>query len=185
MYYVFVCPKCQSHSQLWQPSSKTVRCQKCNAVSKTESLRVFGPFETHAEAVEKRAVVQAELSRALGTFADFKSAELTAPAASATPAKPAASAASAAPTESAVLTSLTALTAPIEKEVLLKPPKAKKPQQIITEVLIENGKMIVADCEYYCAERGVDSETFQKIMGKMIEAGIVYRPDKGLVALVP
>lgn len=151
MYYVFVCPKCQSHSQLWQPGSKTIRCQKCNAVSKTESLRVFGPFETHADAVEKRAAIQAELSQTAGTgiFADSK------------------------------------LTVPIEKEVLFKTPKAKKPQQIITEILIENGKMIVADCEYYCAKRGVDSETFQKMLAKMIEAGIVYRPDKGLIALVP
>lgn len=70
-------------------------------------------------------------------------------------------------------------------EMKTSPPKAKKPQQVIADVLRANGTMIVADCEYYCAERGVDSAAFQKTLQKMIEAGIVYRPDKGLIALVP
>jgi hypothetical protein len=73
----------------------------------------------------------------------------------------------------------------IGKEIQTKPSKVKKPRQIICDVLLENGKMIAADCEYYCAEKGVDSETFQKTIQKMIEAGEVYRPDKGLLALVP
>lgn len=149
MYYVFVCPSCQKHAQLWQPGAKTVGCQSCNAKIQTNSLRVFGPFETHAEAVEKRSAVQAELSQKAGSF------------------------------------SHQGLTVPIDKEVQIKPPKAKKPQQIILDVLKEKGTMIVGDCEYYCLERGVDNETFQKILTKLIEAGEVYRPDKGLIALVP
>jgi len=73
----------------------------------------------------------------------------------------------------------------IGKEVFMKPPKVKKPHQIIHSILLKHGKMIVADCEYYCAEQGIDSETFQKTIQKMIETGEVYRPDKGLLALVP
>ncbi|MDR0767564.1 MAG: hypothetical protein LBE57_03880 [Methanosarcinales archaeon] len=150
MYYVFVCPTCQRHAQLWKPGAKTVGCQGCRAQIQTNSLRVFGPFETHAEAVEKRSAVQAELSQTSGTFNQNKSA----------------------------------MTTPSGKKVQMKPPKAKKPRQIIVDVLKENGTMIVADCEYYCMERGVDSEAFQKVLAKLIEAGEVYRPDKGLVALV-
>jgi hypothetical protein len=44
--------------------------------------------------------------------------------------------------------------------------------------------MILIDCEYYCKERGVDSETFQKIFQKMIETGEIFRPEKGMIALV-
>lgn len=149
MYCVFVCPVCQRHAQVWRPGSKTVGCQNCGAKIQTDSLRVFGPFETHAEAVEKRSAVQAELSQTPGTF------------------------------------SRSELTVPAGKEIQMKPPKAKKPQQIILDVLNENGTMIVGDCEYYCLERGVDGETFRKILAKLIEAGVIYRPDKGLIALVP
>ncbi len=149
MYYVFVCPVCQKHAQVWQPGAKTVGCQNCRAKIQTESLRVFGPFETHAEAVEKRSAVQAELSQKPGSFPP------------------------------------SGLGVPAGKEIQMKPPKAKKPQQIILDVLKENGTMIVADCEYYCLLRGVDAETFQKILAKLIEAGEVYRPDKGLIAPVP
>ncbi|MDR2944205.1 MAG: hypothetical protein LBU81_03870 [Methanosarcinales archaeon] len=149
MYYVFVCPKCQKHAQLWQPGAETVGCQRCRARIRTDSLRVFGPFETHAEAVEKRAAVQAELSQASGSF--FLP-------------------------DSAVF-----FKAKIQKAQL----KTKKPQQIILDVLNERGTMILGDCEYYCLERGVDSETFQKTLEKLIEAGDVYRPDKGLIAPVP
>jgi hypothetical protein len=154
MYYVFVCPKCQRHSQLFQPGSKTVGCQNCRARIQIEKLRVFGPFETHEEAVENRAKIQAELVNSSSNAALFseKSADFSASA--------------------------------IGKEIKTAPPKIKKPQQIIREVLLENGKMIVADCEYYCAERGIDSDTFQKIIQKMIEAGEVYRPDKGLLKLI-
>nr|WP_316556918.1 hypothetical protein [Methanimicrococcus sp. Hf6] len=135
---------------MWQPGYKTVGCQSCGAKIKTDSLRVFGPFETHEEAVKKRSEVQAELSQTPGTFSQNESL----------------------------------MTVPLEKEIQMKPPKTKKPQQIITDVLKENGIMIAADCEYYCAQRGVDSDTFQKTLAKLIEAGEVYRPDKGLIALV-
>lgn len=169
MYYVFVCPKCQNHAQLWQPGSKTVACQKCRSRVQTNTLRIYGPFEKHEDAVEKRSQIQAELSQKSGTFASQK-LSVSSP-------------------ESPSISSLAGLSAqlsvPPEKEVQLNPPKAKKPHQIILDVLKENGTMIVADCEYYCAERGVDSETFQKMLQKLIEAGDIYRPDKGLIALVP
>ena len=81
--------------------------------------------------------------------------------------------------------SVGSFSAPAGAEVKTSPPKAKKPDLIILEVLREGGTMIVADCEHYCAERGVDEETFKKIFQKLIEAGLIYRPDKGLAALVP
>lgn len=148
MYYVFVCPACQRHAQLWQPGAKTVGCQHCRAKIQTDSLRFFGPFETHAEAVEKRSAVQADLSQISGSFAHSE------------------------------------LAVPAGTEIRMKPPKAKKPRQVILDVLKENGAMIVGDCEYYCLGRGVDGETFQKNLVKLIEAGEIYRPDKGLIKIV-
>ena len=73
----------------------------------------------------------------------------------------------------------------IGKEILPKPSKVKKPHQIIRGVLAEHGTIIAADCEYYCSQKGVDSETFKKMIQKMIDAGEIYRPGKGLLALVP
>lgn len=148
MYYFFVCPVCQRHAQLWNPGAKTAGCQGCRAKIKTENLRVFGPFETREEAVEKRSAVQAELSQTPGSF------------------------------------SYQDLKVPAGKEFQMTPPKIKKPQQIILDVLKEHGTMIVSDCEYRCLERGVDSDTFQKILAKLIEAGDIYRPKKGLIELV-
>ena len=153
-YYVFVCPKCQRHSQLFQPGSKTVGCQNCNARSQIDKLRVYGPFETHAEATETRSKIQADLVNSSSIPAAF----------------------------SEKIIEFSAST--IGKEIKTAPPKVKKPHQIIREVLSENGKMIAADCEYYCSEKGVDSETFQKVIQKMIDAGEIYRPDKGLLVLV-
>ena len=151
MYYVFVCPKCQRHAQLLLSDSKTVGCQKCNVRLQIEKLRLAGPFETQAEAVEYRSKIQAGLVRSSLEFEE-KSLEFS----------------------SSVL----------GKEIQMKSSKAKKPHQIIRDVLSEHGMMIAADCEYYCSEQGVDSETFQKFVQKMIEAGEVYRPDKGLLKLI-
>lgn len=147
MYYVFVCPKCQSHAQLWVPGAKTVRCQNCGARLQTAGLRIFGPFESQEEAVEKRSLLQAGLRQTPGSV----------PA---------------------------GFSVPPGAEVLSHPPKIKKPQQILLDVLKENGTMIVADCAYYCAQRGMDDETFHKILEKLIAAGEIYRPDKGLIAPV-
>ena len=152
-YYVFVCPKCRRQAQLFQPGSKTVGCQNCNARIQISKLRVYGPFETHDEAVGCRSKLQAEL---VNTQSDFSNQTATA-------------------TFSAAVSG---------KEIQMLPPKIKKPHQIIHDVLAEHGKMIAADCEFYCSEKGVDTETFQKMIQKMIDAGEIYRPDKGLLSLV-
>ena len=164
MYLVFVCPKCQLSAQILEPGHKTVSCYRCNAKIQTAGLRYFGNFETREDAVSMRSIIQAQIC----SSADGLPVNL----AGVLPARPAAE-------------TLSSFTVSSGTEVKTSPPKAKKPQQIIADVLQANGTMIVADCEYYCAERGVDGAAFQKTLQKMIEAGIVYRPDKGLIALVP
>ena len=73
----------------------------------------------------------------------------------------------------------------IGKEIQTKPLKIKKPYQIIRDVLSESGTTIVSDCEYRCLERGVDPETFQKTIQKMIVAGEILQRRNGLLELIP
>ncbi|MCL2141493.1 MAG: hypothetical protein FWH46_01235 [Methanimicrococcus sp.] len=158
MYLVFVCPKCKLNAQLLEPGHKTVTCQRCSAKIQTNSLRFFGSFEDRNEAVKLRSVLQGQLS---GSFSgDTELLSLSDEAVSIKEPKKG-------------------------SEVQTKMPKAPKPVDIICSVLSEKGPMILIDCEYYCEERGVDPETFQKILQKMIEAGVIFRPEKGIIALVP
>jgi transcription initiation factor IIE alpha subunit len=155
MYLVFVCPKCKLNAQLLEPGHKTVTCQRCSSKIQTSRLRFFGSFEDRNEAVKLRSVLQGQLVG--GSFSD--TAQLSLLEDPVQPKK--------------------------EAKVQTKMPKAPKSVEIIRAVLLEKGPMILIDCEYYCKERGVTSETFQKILQKMIEAGEVFRPEKGLIALVP
>jgi hypothetical protein len=120
-------------------------------------LRFFGSFEDRNEAVKLRSVLQGQLAG--GSFSDTAQLSLLDDSVQTKPKK--------------------------ESNVQTKMPKAPKSVEIIRAVLLEKGPMILIDCEYYCKERGVTSETFQKILQKMIEAGEVFRPEKGLIALVP
>ena len=164
MYLVFVCPKCKLSAQILEPGHKTVGCYLCNERIKTDGLRFFGSFEKREDAVSMRSIIQAQICSSPDSLPVNISGNISA--------KPAAEL-------------LGSFSVPIGADVKTAPPKAKRPDLIIFEVLQTGGTMIVSDCEYYCMERGVDSGTFQKTLKKMIEAGLVYRPDKGWVALVP
>ncbi|MCL2549923.1 MAG: hypothetical protein FWE78_03185 [Methanimicrococcus sp.] len=163
MYLVFVCPKCKLSAQILEPGHKTVSCHRCNSQIKTDSLRFFGTFEKREQAVSMRTIIQAQICSSPDGLPVDISGNF--------PAKPAAELPG-------------SFSVPAGADVKTAPPKIKRPDRIIFEVLQACGIMTVSDCEYYCAERGVDGETFKKTLQKMIEAGLVYRPDKGRIALV-
>ena len=179
MYHVFVCPKCKLNAQLLERSHKTVTCQRCSAKIQTNSLRFFGSFEDRNEAVKLRSVLQGQLA---GSFSgDASTLSLSDEAVQIKEPKKD----SEGQIEEQKKESEIRIKEPKKgSAVQTKMPKAPKPVDIIHSVLLEKGPMILIDCEYYCEERGVDPETFQKILQKMIEAGIVYRPEKGIVALI-
>ena len=162
MYLVFVCPKCKLSAQILEPGHKTVGCYICHAKIKTDSLRFFGSFEKIEDAVYMRSIIQAQICSSPDSLPVDGSGNI--------PVKPAAELSG-------------SFSVPASAVVKTAPPKVKKPDRIILDVLQAGGIMLVSDCEYYCMERGVDSETFQKTLQKMIETGIVYRPGKGLISL--
>jgi len=163
MYLVFVCPKCKLSAQILEPGHKTVGCYRCNARIKTDSLRFFGSFEKIEQAVSMRSIIQAQICSSSDGLPVDRSGSIQAKPAAELPGS---------------------FSVPVGAVVKTAPPKVKRPDRIISEVLQAGNIMIVSDCEYYCMERGVDNETFQKTLQKMIDIGLVYRPGKGLIALV-
>ncbi|WNY25834.1 DUF5817 domain-containing protein [Methanolapillus millepedarum] len=157
MYLVFVCPKCERNAQLLEPGHKTVRCQRCSSIIQTKSLRVLGSFEEREEAVFLRSQLQAELANQPDGIPVQRKEDGTV---------------------------YHANDHVFETKTPLKT-KSKKADEIICEILREKGPLIVADCEYYCQEKGLEPEKFQEMLQKLIQKGDVYRPDKGIVALVP
>ena len=163
MYLVFVCPKCKLSAQILEPGHKTVGCYLCNERIKTDGLRFFGSFEKREDAVSMRSIIQAQICSSPDSLPIDISGNISA--------KPAAEL-------------LGSFSVPPGADLNTAPPKVKKPDRIILDILQAGGIMLVSDCEYYCMERGVDSETFQTTLQKMIETGLVYRPGKGRIALV-
>ncbi|MDV0447887.1 hypothetical protein MsAg5_18070 [Methanosarcinaceae archaeon Ag5] len=157
MYLVFVCPKCERNAQLLEPGHKTTRCQRCNSIIQTKSLRILGAFEDREDAVLLRAQLQAELANQPDGVPVQRKEDGT------------------------------LYQANYHAFETKEPPKTKpkKADEIICAVLREKGPLIVADCEYYCKEKGLEPEKFQEMLQKLILKGDVYRPDKGIVALVP
>ncbi|MBQ3620405.1 MAG: hypothetical protein II940_01875 [Methanosarcinaceae archaeon] len=67
-----------------------------------------------------------------------------------------------------------------------QPARQKKPKadRIICDVI---GRHVIEedDCRQRCLERGLDEGSFEKMLKRLIDEGIVYRPAKGFLGLVP
>lgn len=61
-YGVIICTKCRQHAQIIEVgSSKTTRCQRCNASLNTRKLRVFYSSDDLDETISVRTQIQAQL----------------------------------------------------------------------------------------------------------------------------
>ena len=62
-YGVVICTRCRGHAQIIETgSSKTTRCQRCNATLMTRKLRVFFSSEDLEEAISVRTQIQAKIA---------------------------------------------------------------------------------------------------------------------------
>ena len=62
--------------------------------------------------------------------------------------------------------------------------KKPKADRIICDVI---GRHVIEedDCRQRCLERGLDEGSYEKMLKRLIDEGIVYRPAKGFLGLVP
>ncbi|WNY27670.1 hypothetical protein [Methanolapillus ohkumae] len=73
MYLVFVCPKCKRNAQYLIPGHKTVGCQRCKSILKTQSLNWIDSFEKVEDARNLMSKLQAELdNQPDGSFVERK-----------------------------------------------------------------------------------------------------------------
>ena len=161
MYAVIVCPACRAHCQIAETGKKTTKCQRCGASVRMDTVRVWGLFENRTDAVTLRSALQAQVSGPVYSDEFLMKA------------------AGSFETDAESGKRITVKTS--ERQVR---EKKRKPDEIIRTVL-SSGVMTAEECRQKCAEKGVDAETFRKMTDKMIDAGILYRPAKGYLALVP
>lgn len=185
MYAVIVCPACRAHCQITETGKKTTKCQRCGAAVRMGTVRVWGLFENRIDAVTLRSAIQAQVSgpvysdeflmRATGSPGD-ESGKTEAGCG-----KTEAGCGKAEGADANVMPGRRIVVDAPEKPVR---EKKMNPDEIIRTVL-SSGVMTAEECRLKCAEKGVDAETFRKMTDKMIDAGILYRPAKGYLALVP
>lgn len=164
-YGVIICTKCRKQAQIIEVgSSKTIRCQRCNAILNTRKLRLFFSSDNLDEAIAVRTQIQAQIADT-GTYTPKSEAE-----------------------------DETSQHQVFGKEIdqkaacLIdnrKTQKKKKPDEVIIEILTSNnGKMAHDDLKKAAIAMDVDEERFEDILKKLLHAGEVYSPSKGSIKIV-
>lgn len=166
-YGVIVCTKCRQHAQIIEiGSSKTTRCQKCNAELQLRRMRVFFSSDELQEAISVRTQIQAQIAESGRTpkmkgtgfgngvqaFQDFGN-EID------------------------------------EKSACLidnrKARKKKKADEIILGILIENSnQMGIEDLEEKALKMDIGKEQFKDCIKKLKDAGDLYSPSNDVIRIV-
>ncbi|SDF45064.1 hypothetical protein SAMN04488589_0561 [Methanolobus vulcani] len=166
-YGVIICTKCREHAQIIEiGSSKTTRCQRCNANLNTRKLRVFFSSDDLDETISVRTQIQAQLS---GTGSKGRSLDVFA--------------------EEYSHKHQTFGNEIDEKAACLidnrKPQKKKKADELIIGILIENnGQMNLKDLKDKALKMDVGGEQFDDIIKKLLMAGELYSPSKDVIRIV-
>jgi DNA replicative helicase MCM subunit Mcm2 (Cdc46/Mcm family) len=166
-YGVIICTKCREHAQIIEVgSSKTTRCQRCNASLNTRKLRVFFTSDELEETISVRTQIQAKLS---GTGTLGKSLDALA--------------------EEYFRKHQTFGNEIDEKAACLidnrKIPKKKKADELIIGILVENNnQMNLNDLKEKALKMDVSEEQFNDIIKKLLMAGELYSPSKDFVRIV-
>jgi DNA replicative helicase MCM subunit Mcm2 (Cdc46/Mcm family) len=165
-YGVIICTKCREHAQIIEVgSSKTTRCQRCNASLNVRKLRVFFSSDDIEEAISVRTQIQAQLSgtgtqgKSLDAFAeDFQKHQ----------------------TFGNEIDEKTACF--IDNR---KPQKKKKADELIISILVENNnRMNLNELKEKALKMDVGEEQFDDIIKKLLMAGELYSPSKDLIRIV-
>ncbi|WP_340819656.1 hypothetical protein [Methanolobus sp. WCC4] len=165
-YGIFICTKCREQAQIIEVgSSKTTRCQRCNATLLTRKLRIFFSSDDLDETISVRTQIQAQIAekgkyghrmegensttqhQVFGTEIDDKAACL------------------------------------IDNRKDRK--KTKKPDELILGILMSHdGKMSHEELKEAAMTQDMDGERFEDVLKKLLQEGEVYSPSKGSIKIV-
>ncbi|MDY0385805.1 MAG: hypothetical protein RBT65_01470 [Methanolobus sp.] len=166
LYGVIICTKCRKNAQIIElESSKTTRCQRCNATLMVRKLRIFFSSEDLNEAISFRTQVQASITES-GTYSIQPE------------------------NESGFKNEYQTFGEEIDEKAACfidkrKYQKNKKADDIILEVLQSNKKqMLYADLKKMVVASDVDEDRFDDLIKKMMQAGEIYSPSKDLIRLI-
>lgn len=157
-YSIVICTKCRKHAQIIElGSSRTTRCQRCNANLMTRKLRIFFSSDSLDETISVRTQIQAQIVEK-GTYMPQWGEEIS----SATRHK----------VFGEEIDMETACY--IEKR---NEKKKSKTDEIILEILLSgNGEMSHGDLKKAAVARDIDEEKFEDVLKKMMQAGEIYSP---------
>ena len=165
-YGVIICTKCREHAQIIEiGSSKTARCQRCNANLNIRKLRVFFSSDELEETISVRTQIQAQLSetgthgKSLDALAeDFQKHQTFGNEIN-------------------------------EKAACLvdnrKSQKKKKADELIIGILLKNNnQMSLIDLKEEALKMDIVEEQFEEIIKKLLLAGELYSPSKDIIRTV-
>lgn len=172
-YGVIICTKCRQHAQIIEVgSSKTTRCQRCNASLNTRKLRVFYSSDDLDETISVRTQIQAQL---LGDgHATIRSKdELTG-------------------TENLKKQEWQTFGNDIDEKTACfidnretQKKKKKKADELIISILVKNNnQMHIEDLKEEALKLDLDEEQFNVLLKKMIDAGELYSPSNDFIRVV-
>ncbi|NLI61875.1 MAG: hypothetical protein GX362_00475 [Methanosarcinaceae archaeon] len=160
MYYVWVCPKCKSHSQITyitRADQKTTGCQNCKKRIDIRKIRILGSFDDRNDAVTLRSALHAQVTGPLGSI---ESGEIF---------------------KEIIKENMEKN----EKQMNApKVPKKASPDKIIENIIKKNGKTSLDQIVKCCMEEGIEKEKTVQMISKMLYAGIIYEPSKKVYDIV-
>ena len=163
-YGIIICTKCREQAQIIElGSSKTTRCQRCNATLMTRKLRIFFSSDDLNETISVRTQVQAQIADT-GKY---------------TPRA-----------EENGASQHQVFGAEIDEKAACmidnrKVQKKKKADELILGILISNeGKMSTEELKKAALSQDVDDKRFEDVLKKLLQAGEIYSPSKGSIKIV-
>ncbi len=165
-YGVVICTKCRKNAQIIElESSKTTRCQRCNATLTVRKLRIFFSSEELNEAISFRTQVQASI---------VENETYTIPPEN----------------ESTSGTEYQVFGQNIGEKTAFfadnrKYHKKIKADELILDILRSNDKqMLYGEIKKMAIALDIDEDRFDDILRKMLQAGEIYSPSKNVIRLV-
>lgn len=162
-YGVIICTKCRKQAQIIEiGSSKTIRCQRCNANLMVRKLQIFFSSEDLEEAISVRTQIQAQLSET-GTHGPLE--------------------------EDDTGMHHQAFGEEFDrKEVCFidnrDSRKKKKADELIIGILLSNNKQIsYGELKKAVMAQDIDENRFEDVLKKMLQAGDVYSPSSGIIKI--
>ncbi len=167
-YGVIICTRCRQHAQIIQVGcSKTTRCQRCNANLVTRKLRVFFSSEELEEAISVRTQIQAQVTEGKNNFILNSKGNKESPEEG----------------YHVFGDDIDERSACLISDI--KPEIKKRPDELITGILLENNKkMNIGELKKKAISHDIREEQFNDILEKMLAAGDIYCPSKDIIKLI-